>query len=100
MNNSATQAAPATVGESTQATTATASGAKKEKLTARITAVLSACAPGATLNVSEIQTQLGATDDKSRNVVQSTLSQLVKKGRVEKVTTGRRQPGYRVATSK
>lgn len=97
--NTATQAQSSTsTGEATQTSSVTTGTApKKEKLTRKIQDVLAALPAGATMTVTQVQSAVGATGDaKKENVVQSTLSQLVKKKRVEKVNLNKRQPGYRL----
>lgn len=68
--------------------------AKGEKKTEKILAILRALQPGETKTISEIQEALGCQTKDAKNVVQSTLSQMKQKGKVEKVRTLNRMPGY------
>ena len=103
----ATQAQPAAQTAATEATTtatkapvtATASTtpAKRQKITDRIVASLRGLEETQVMTVSELYAKMSDVGEKT---LQATLSQLVKAGRVVKVKTGKRQPGYKAATSK
>lgn len=99
--NTATQAATtATATETSEAvvqpvqeTTAPAAAtAKRQKMTDRIVATLRGLEENQLLTIAELSAKMS---DVKRETLQATLSQLVKAKRVEKVTTGKRQPGYK-----
>lgn len=90
----------------TTSTTTTETTVKKvsSNLRQRILALLSALPDGQFLTIQQIQEKLNpelATKTpeevkKYKNVVQSTVSQMGRDGKVEKITTQKRMPGYAV----
>jgi len=97
MSNTATQTA-------TQ-TTATEPTAKvSTNLRQRILTLLAALPEGQYLTIQQIQEKLSPESvtktpeevKRYKNVVQSTVSQMGRDGKVEKVTTQKRMPGYAV----
>lgn len=96
----ATQSAPVSTQESSaQAATtgtpaASSASAKKQKITDTIVSTLRKLEDGQTMTISELSAHMGGV---KRETLQATLSQMVKAKRVEKVTTGKRQPGYKAA---
>lgn len=93
-----TVAQPSQSAESTQGSTVTPTApAKRQKITDRIVSNLRTLEDGQTLTISELYMRMSDVGEKT---LQATLSQLVKAGRVEKVKTGKRQPGYKAPTPK
>ena len=94
----ATQSVPATsTPAEAQATATTAQAtapAKKQKITDTIVTTLRGLEEGQTMTIAELSTKMGNV---KRETLQATLSQMVKAKRVEKVVTGKRQPGYKAA---
>lgn len=89
-----TQTAPQTAGTPAQTVAAPeASVAKKGKITDRVVSNLRTLGEGQTMTISELGAKM---PEIKRQTLQATLSQMVKAGRVEKVKTGKRQPGYKV----
>ena len=93
--------APATTPATTEAsapvtavTTASATPAKKQKITDTIVSTLRSLEEGQTMTIAELAEKMGGV---KRETLQATLSQMVKAKRVEKVVTGKRQPGYKAA---
>lgn len=95
----ATQSVPVSTQESsaqaaTTGTPAVSASAKKQKITDTIVSTLRKLEEGQTMTISELSAHMGGV---KRETLQATLSQMVKAKRVEKVTTGKRQPGYKAA---
>lgn len=89
-----TAGAQAQTQTATVQTVVTTPAPKGEKKTDQILALLAKLEPGKLMTIGEIQVSLGSTDDKGKNVIQSTLSQMKSKGKVHKDKTGNRMPGY------
>lgn len=90
VQSATTETAPVTA----TTTTATATSTKKPKITDSIVATLRGLEEGQTMTITELAVKLPET---KRETLQATLSQMVKAKRVEKVVTGKRQPGYKAA---
>lgn len=88
VQSATTETAPVTA----TTTTATATSTKKPKITDSIVATLRGLEEGQTMTITELAVKLPET---KRETLQATLSQMVKAKRVEKVVTGKRQPGYK-----
>jgi len=98
-NQPATQPASVFTQESSEQTAitvspATSPEAKKIKITDTIVAVLLKLEEGQTMSILDLSSQMSQI---KRETLQATLSQMVKTKRVEKVITGKRQPGYKAA---
>lgn len=102
------QATTTTVDTST--TTASTPRVKSEKKTEKVLNCLRQLAPGKFATIEDLQKAvLGLTPEQDlkanstaeqRNVIQSTVSQMVAKGKVHKQKTLRRMPGYCLPTAK
>lgn len=96
--STATATTATTEGAAPAVTTVTATSAtpaaKKAKITDSIVATLRSLEEGQTMTISELSDKMGGV---KRETLQATLSQMVKAKRVEKVVTGKRQPGYKAA---
>lgn len=87
---------------STETASEAAVKAATTNLRQQIVALLAALPDGQWLTIKDIQSKLGkdltALTEKDaakfRNVVQSTVSQMKRDNKVEKVRTGNRMPGY------
>lgn len=65
---------------------------KKSKITDSIVSTLKGLGEGETMTIADLSAKMTSV---KRETLQATLSQMVKAKRVEKVVTGKRQPGYR-----
>lgn len=88
--NTATQAAVAP--ETQTAVAETTAPAKKSKITDSIVNHLKTLPEDQVMTITELSEKIPGV---KRDTLQVTLSQMVKSGRVEKVKTGKRQPGYK-----
>lgn len=88
--NTATQAAVAA--PETQTAVAETATAKKSKITDSIVNHLKTLPEDQVMTITELSEKIPGV---KRDTLQVTLSQMVKSGRVEKVKTGKRQPGYK-----
>lgn len=91
------QSSQATSQETAPATTAAvAKKEKKQKMTDAVVATLRALPEGQLMTIEEVENAVKAKMPGLKGgSFQSTLSQLVKANRVEKVKTGKRMPGYK-----
>jgi len=98
MSQTVTNPQPAQASGTTTSTTEVKvdTAAKRQKITDRVVQVLKTLPENATMTRSEINAQMPEVSDKT---LQPTLSTLVRSKRIEKVKTGRRQPGYKVPST-
>ena len=104
--NSGQATAPATTTASTEVATTAVTVAttvvKGENLRNKVVQLLSQLGANQVLTIKELQDKLGVTttDAKGKNVIQSTVSQMRQQGKLTKVPTGNRMPGYTLPVPK
>lgn len=103
MSQSTGTQSQATATTAVETVTTSTPAVKSDKLTEKILGCLRSLPPGKFASIAKVQASvLGVSEEElrakttppQRNVIQSTVSQMVAKGKVHKEKTGGRMPGY------